>query len=90
MSTKQEKYKETQLNILKHLFKLGTPARIEELCGIAQSSKSETEYHCDQLVEKGWIHSTRVPKGMTRQGEGDVWGWEISSSGKKHIMESES
>jgi SOS-response transcriptional repressor LexA len=90
MENKQEKYKELQSKIINHLFKSGRPARIEEICGIIQASKSEAEYHCEQLGEKGWANHIRVPKGMTTMGEGDVLGWEISSSGRKHVMESES
>jgi hypothetical protein len=87
MTTKQEKHENIQLNILNHLFKKGQPARIEELCGVAESSKSETEYHCEQLAEKQRIANVAVPKGMTMVGEGDVRGWEITSGGRKFIME---
>ena len=89
MDNKQEKHKEAQAKIINHLFKSGRPARIEEICGIIQASKSEAEYHCDELGKKGWVDHIRVPLGMMRVGERDVFGYEISSTGKKYVMENE-
>lgn len=89
METKEEKFKEAQRKIIHHLFQLGRPARIEELCGLIQASKSETEYHCDVLGKKGWVYNVKVPAGMTIRGEGDVFGYEISSGGRKQVMEDE-
>jgi hypothetical protein len=84
----QSPLKEPQFKILKFLFDRGQPARCEEVFQVLASPKSETEYHCDVLREKRMIALVSMPIHMTFVGEGAVEGFEITSGGRKHIMDS--
>ena len=86
MKLPKKEHEQAQAKILKFLFDKGEAARIEELCQVIPSPKSETEYHCDVLLEKGWIRDARLPLGMT-SGEGPVSGFVITAGGRKHVME---
>jgi hypothetical protein len=45
MKRTKEEPKKTQLEILKFLFKLGTPTRLEEPDGLIKQSRSEPHYY---------------------------------------------
>jgi DNA-binding MarR family transcriptional regulator len=85
--TKEEREK-TQLEIMEFLFKLNAPERLKEIASHIQQSESETQYHCDELRKKGWIHHVALPAGRTAVGEGKVYGFVIAELGRKFVMES--
>ena len=87
MRQTHEEREKSQLEVMEFLFKRNAPARLEQIANAIQQTKNETQYHCDELGKKGWIYNTPLPAGMTMHGEGTVYGFDLSASGRKRVME---
>lgn len=84
----QNTLKEPQLQILQFLFDQGKIVDCAEVFHILPTAKkSEAEYHCDVLLERGLVSKNQLPGNFMLIGEEPRSGYVITSKGRKHIME---
>jgi hypothetical protein len=79
MADKAE-YKKIQDDILRLLFDKAHAVTFTDICAFTKKPTSETEYHIDVLLGERLIGSHSV-------GASHLRGYEITSAGRKRIME---
>ena len=83
MSANLAEYAKIQRTILQHLFDKGTRVSVADIEKLIGKGASETEYHIDQLRNRGHIaHDNYLSGGQS------VRAYSITETGRKLIMES--